>query len=60
MSFEAEQADRRERRRRIDMREIGRREGGEVRMNGAIWKEGVERGEANEREKERESQTLWR
>lgn len=53
MSFEAEQADRRERRRRIDMREIGRREGGEVRMNGAIWKEGVERGEANEREKER-------
>lgn len=42
MSFEAEQADRGERR-RIDMREIGRREGGEVRMNGAIWEEGEER-----------------
>lgn len=57
MSFEAEQADRRERRRRrrIDMREIGRREGGgEVRMSGAVWKDGVERGEANERDREGE------
>lgn len=35
MNFEAEQADRRERRKRIDMREIGWR-GGEMRMNGAI------------------------
>lgn len=58
MSFEAEQADRGERR-RIDMREIGRREGGEVRMNGAIWEEGEERGEANESESRREgSQTM--
>lgn len=35
------------------MREIGRREGGEVRMSGAIWKDGVEGGEANERQRER-------
>lgn len=58
MSFEAEQADRaerRRRRRRIDMREIGRREGGEVRMSGAIWKDGVEGGEANERQRDGES-----
>ena len=55
------------------MREIGRREGGKVRMSGEIWKGGVKRGEERERERERERevdggnsvipevcQTVWR
>lgn len=51
------------------MREIGRREGGEVRMSGEIWKGGVERGEEREREREVDGgngvipevcQTVWR
>ncbi len=36
-----------------------------MRMNGEIWRDGVERGEANERGKgreikKRESETVWR